>query len=282
MVRLRTMADSHQTVPPAKSGKKTIKVDWRSGVTWVALAVTIVWVFVVIRLPEWLQPGCLYNPFGAMIISPAYCGKAMTFNEWGDYLTGFLTPPALFWFVWTLFLQKRELKYQREELEQARVISKDHIAVVSASATTDAALVFLDKKDGLEQIMAKRYQELVRLIDKDWQAQFKKRREVVSDNYQRTMFVEWYEWLVSVENAARETLRQASGESARESATLVFHHSRDQKNLFRDKVLEHNSIYDRYIDLATRSKLLALCSGSAAVMNHNLSEMTKRINKPEI
>ena len=41
-------------------------------------------------------------------------------NEWGDFLTGFLSPLALAWFVATLYLQRSELGLQRKELEFSR------------------------------------------------------------------------------------------------------------------------------------------------------------------
>ena len=41
-------------------------------------------------------------------------------GETGDFLTGWLTPLALTWFVITVFMQQHELKLQRIELEQLR------------------------------------------------------------------------------------------------------------------------------------------------------------------
>lgn len=43
-----------------------------------------------------------------------------TFNEWGDYFAGFVSPIALAWFVAALFVQRKEFVLQRQELEEAR------------------------------------------------------------------------------------------------------------------------------------------------------------------
>ena len=42
-------------------------------------------------------------------------------GETGDFLTGWLTPLALTWFVVTVFMQQHELKLQRIELERLRI-----------------------------------------------------------------------------------------------------------------------------------------------------------------
>jgi hypothetical protein len=46
--------------------------------------------------------------------------QALSLGETGDFLTGWLTPLALTWFVITVFLQRKELALQRKEFEKMR------------------------------------------------------------------------------------------------------------------------------------------------------------------
>jgi hypothetical protein len=67
-------------------------------------------------------------PFWLNVVTPDALNLNVPddFNEWGDYLTGFLSAPALAWFVATLFLQKRELANQRIELRLQRLELERH------------------------------------------------------------------------------------------------------------------------------------------------------------
>jgi len=97
---------------------------------WAALGVTVAWVAGVGLAPFWLS-----DILAAFKYPPGAGGKFshnMSANEWGDYLTGFLTPPALAWFVGTLYLQNRDLREtiriadkQAKQLENTAMANKD-------------------------------------------------------------------------------------------------------------------------------------------------------------
>ncbi len=89
-----------------------------SWLMWVALIVISAWLAFTLLMPT-IHQGI--GPFAALQESVQdYFGSKTTLGETGDFLTGWLTPLALMWFVITVFLQKRELALQRQEFVAMR------------------------------------------------------------------------------------------------------------------------------------------------------------------
>lgn len=62
------------------------------------------------------DPGCAFG-----------LPRPLTLNEFGDFVGGVLTPLSLLWFVWTLFLQRGELRQQRKELQAQRLAHEQQL-----------------------------------------------------------------------------------------------------------------------------------------------------------
>lgn len=82
-----------------------ITATWFSGVVFILGFSLNLW-----NAPEWL----------VSILSEALSDPKIRLGETGDFLTGWLTPLALTWFVVTVFMQKYELSLQRKEFEELR------------------------------------------------------------------------------------------------------------------------------------------------------------------
>ena len=94
------------------SGRLLIALGFVLSIIWMAAAIWFPWCYhKVPGVPEW----CIVDP---------YWGQA-SFGETGDYLTGWLTPLALFWFVITVFLQRYELIQQRREFIKGREAAEE-------------------------------------------------------------------------------------------------------------------------------------------------------------
>lgn len=64
-----------------------------------------------------------------------------TYVEVSQWLSGFVQPLAVFWFVWAYLLQREEFKLQRRELEQTRLeVSRQAESLASSELTQKRAL----------------------------------------------------------------------------------------------------------------------------------------------
>src|SRR5919106_753687 len=98
-----------------------------------ALILTAIWVILAIAYPWYI-----HEPLQSMLGQ-----NAARLGETGDYLAGWFTPLAFSWFIVTVFLQRNELKHQREELKmmrqeysQSRIAAENQVQQLASSSLT--------------------------------------------------------------------------------------------------------------------------------------------------
>jgi hypothetical protein len=106
------------------------------------IAVTAIWIVLALGYPF------LHEGFGRFYFGSSALG------ETGDFLTGWFTPLAFIWFVFAVFLQRKELANQRKELElmrkeyaQSREVSKEQASHLKQSSIVGARQVFMKMLD---------------------------------------------------------------------------------------------------------------------------------------
>jgi hypothetical protein len=115
--------------------------------SWIWLF-TIAWGLLALAYP------LLHEHLGGLYFGTSSLG------ETGDFLSGWLTPLAFLWFVVAVFLQRAELKRQREELElmrkeyaESRKVAEDQASHLRASSLVGARQVFMEMLDDSQQAM---------------------------------------------------------------------------------------------------------------------------------
>lgn len=105
-----------------------------------AIILTALWV-----IAAYWFPSCFHKNPGVpewCIVDPPW-GNA-SIGETGDYLTGWLTPLALFWFVITVFLQRYELLEQRREFIKGRRAAENQASHLDQSNKVRKEQSFID------------------------------------------------------------------------------------------------------------------------------------------
>jgi len=124
-------ADKNESNSDGNTGRLLILLGFVLSVVWLAAAIWFPWCFhKAPGVPEW----CIVDP---------YWGQA-SFGETGDYLTGWLTPLALFWFIITVFLQRYELLEQRREFIKGRKAAQEQAGHLERSNQVRKEQTFID------------------------------------------------------------------------------------------------------------------------------------------
>lgn len=97
------------------------------------------------RLPHWLSQ-----------VTPSFSQETqkISLGETGDFLTGWLQPVALSWFVAAILLQFRELRLQRKKFEK---LKNEHKGKKSHSITSKPSRISPPYNPKLKNIISNQY-----------------------------------------------------------------------------------------------------------------------------